>query len=226
MSRSGSRMHFHRRGKMSKFMKFSMGKRRASALLVAFLFVASFLPLIAVTSEPVRAQTDEIVVNWHLIRDGIIHKVWEIDVKNLAGTDRLVSLDAYPTRVPIGGEVSLSIIVARAKGWGIEDVVVTYGARLGDNVLFMRTFTTAITTKTFDRPISTVGFPAGDYTAFVEIEWRTGEAESVAPFRVVEPTWEFLGDNWMWIALVVGILTLVVLGDRRFWRTDGQRRLR
>ncbi len=59
---------------------------RISSLMMVFLLIASLLPLIMVISEPVQASPagNNFNVTWKLVRGGIVHKVYDIQIQNLS----------------------------------------------------------------------------------------------------------------------------------------------
>ncbi len=73
-------------------MKQSKDKRQASGLLTVFLLIASFLPLVAVTGEPVQAQTPKFDVKFDIDNRYITYKILTMTVQNLQDSPDDISM--------------------------------------------------------------------------------------------------------------------------------------
>ena len=60
-------------------------------VLVTFLLIINFLP-IAVAKSVLAEKSENFNIGWRLVHDGIIHKVWEIEVQNLKDATKDVNL--------------------------------------------------------------------------------------------------------------------------------------
>lgn len=59
------------------------------------IFVCVFILLLAAPSPTGAQPENDLLVKWTLVQDGIIHKVYEVEIQNLADANRLVGLDTF-----------------------------------------------------------------------------------------------------------------------------------
>jgi hypothetical protein len=127
-----------------------------------------------------------------------------------------VKAEVQPKEVPSGGTALLKINVYRVSGTGIIDIFVSYEVvGPGSRTYAAEGWTEAFVSKFFELPISTAGWPAGDYTVNVRVRWLDQEVGTSATFKVTKPV---AIERYLWLLAPAALaLLLFVLWRKRLY---------